>query len=574
MAATDLCSEILKQNTGVQLEEGMEKKICTALIAHLNDKSLDVQGNAVRCIQKISSRIREKHLIMIIEVMADIVVSGEKETRDIYSLAIRGIIGEISDENAASMIKAVYPKLMAGFGNAKSEDVREECVDILAQIFKRFNILLLKRDDLVKKDELMLTIPNQLAFQKPSLRKKATNCMGAFAVILNGRQLSLCLKVLIDKIKDPKSKQDMFTQIQCFSQMARNIGNRLTKDNIKDVLPVLLNQASSVLREQKSVDQDNEIAEASLFAIESVVRRCPREIDQYIQDILDLSIKLLSFDPNYTYPLEDEDEKAGFMEDEGEGWGSDFEDENMGNEDDDDSSWKVRRASAKLIDGIFSARPDMLRDLYRKYGDLLSSRFKERDINVKCNILETFHTVLKTAIHSEQNQGLDFELSIVPSLARAKSSADELHNFVPQIINRIVKQLKESKNGKVKIALMDTLAQLSHVMVNQVAPHFGKILPELEKISNDASSYELIMDTLTVMRRLFKTQDAMNLSYFQEFYQKIQAIILRAIAHDYQKVVSEALRVAGIFVNIIKGPNGLVDPRFAAVVQPLYAAIR
>jgi hypothetical protein len=191
---------------------------------------------------------------MIIEVMADIVVSGEKETRDIYSLAIRGIIGEISDENAASMIKAVYPKLMAGFGSTKSEDVREECVDILAQIFKRFNILLLKKDDLVKKDELMLTIPNQLSFQKPSLRKKATNCMGAFAVILNGRQLSLCLKVLIDKIKDPRSKQDMFTQIQCFSQMARNIGNRLTKDNIKDVLPVLLKEASMVLRDNKSVD--------------------------------------------------------------------------------------------------------------------------------------------------------------------------------------------------------------------------------------------------------------------------------------------------------------------------------
>ena len=228
----------------------------------------------------MSSRIREKHLIMIMEVMADIVVSGEKETRDIYSLAIRGIIGEISEENAPSMIKALYPKLMLGFGNTKSEDVREECVDILAQIFKRFNILLLKRDDLVKKDELMLTIPNQLAFQKPSLRKKATNCMGAFAVILNGRQLSACLNVLIGKIKDPKTKQDMYTQIQCFSQMARSIGNRLSRENIREVLPVLIKQATIVLKEKKSVDQDNEISEASLFAIESLVRRSPKEIEQ------------------------------------------------------------------------------------------------------------------------------------------------------------------------------------------------------------------------------------------------------------------------------------------------------
>ena len=50
MAAADLCSEIMKQGSGVQLEEGMEKKICSAFIAHLNDKSLDVQGNAVKCI--------------------------------------------------------------------------------------------------------------------------------------------------------------------------------------------------------------------------------------------------------------------------------------------------------------------------------------------------------------------------------------------------------------------------------------------------------------------------------------------------------------------------------------------
>jgi hypothetical protein len=49
--------------------------------------------------------------------------------------------------------------------------------------------------------------------------------------------------------------------------------------------------------------------------------------------------------------------------------------------------------------------------------------------------------------------------------------------------------LKENNNAKVKITIMDTLAQLSHVMQNQVPPHFAKILPELENIFNDPSSY-------------------------------------------------------------------------------------
>ena len=70
MAAADLCAEIQKQGVGTQLEEGMEKKICGAFIAHLKDKSLDVQGNAVKCIQKIAPRIREKHLLTIVEELA------------------------------------------------------------------------------------------------------------------------------------------------------------------------------------------------------------------------------------------------------------------------------------------------------------------------------------------------------------------------------------------------------------------------------------------------------------------------------------------------------------------------
>ena len=124
---------------------------------------------------------------MIVELMAEIVVTGEKDTRDIYSLAIRGITGEVSEEYAATMIKAVYPKLIKGFETNKSEDVREECLDILGELFKRFSGLLLKKDDLVKKDQLMSLIPEQLAFPKASLRKKATNCIGAFSVILNNR---------------------------------------------------------------------------------------------------------------------------------------------------------------------------------------------------------------------------------------------------------------------------------------------------------------------------------------------------------------------------------------------------
>jgi hypothetical protein len=160
----------------------MERRICSAFMAHLDDTSLDVQSNAVKCIQKIATKVREKNIIMVVEKMAERVVEGDKETRDIYSMAIRSIINEINEEYAIAMIKTVYTRLLKGMSS--SEEVREECLEILADIFKRFGPLLLKNSTLVNKDELMKVIADQLSINRPSLRKKATNCMGAFAVIL------------------------------------------------------------------------------------------------------------------------------------------------------------------------------------------------------------------------------------------------------------------------------------------------------------------------------------------------------------------------------------------------------
>jgi len=71
---------------------------------------------------------------------------------------------------------------------------------------------------------------------------------------------------------------------------------------------------------------------------------------------------LISYDPNYTY---DEGEDTHMNSDDDEvGWGSDFEDEDVGNEDDDDTSWKVRRAAIKTIESIITSRPEMISTVY------------------------------------------------------------------------------------------------------------------------------------------------------------------------------------------------------------------
>ena len=155
------------------------------------------------------------------------------------------------------------------------------------------------------------------------------------------------------------------------------------------------------MNREQSIDIDNEIAEACLYTFENLIKKCPKEIGQHVERILELSFSLISYDPNYTYD-ENEDEQMEDEENEG-GWGSDFEDEDAGNEDDDDTSWKVRRQAIKTIEAIIVSRPEMLRMLYQQYAKHIVARFKERDDNVKVNVLEAFQTLLKSTVVSEQH---------------------------------------------------------------------------------------------------------------------------------------------------------------------------
>jgi len=81
---------------------------------------------------------------MIVEKLAEMVTGeGKKEVRDIYSLAIRSTIQELKDKEAANMIRTVYSKLIKGLKTG-SDDVKEEVLEILTEIFKKFGSLLIK----------------------------------------------------------------------------------------------------------------------------------------------------------------------------------------------------------------------------------------------------------------------------------------------------------------------------------------------------------------------------------------------------------------------------------------------
>lgn len=127
--------------------------------------------------------------------------------------------------------------------------------------------------------------------------------------------------------------------------------------------------------------------------------RCPKEVYPHVPTVISICLRYLTYDPNYNFDDEDEDDNAMDAEqnDEdyqgqktGPNWpllqeevptltltrlpasvGSDDE-----YSDDDDMSWKVRRAAAKCLDAVVSTRHEMLPEFYRSVSPALVCRFK------------------------------------------------------------------------------------------------------------------------------------------------------------------------------------------------------
>lgn len=164
-----------------------------------------------------------------------------------------------------------------------------------------------------------------------------------------------------------------------------------------------------------SDEDDDELREYCLQAFESFVYRCPKEITPHINkvriirmhfiylahirivesarvtakrkknlgfQIINICLKYITYDPNYNYDddmndLSDGEGVVMEVEEDGE---EDAEDEYS---DDDDMSWKVRRAAAKCLEAVVSSRRELLPDLYRVVSPALIARFKGKYIDLR-----------------------------------------------------------------------------------------------------------------------------------------------------------------------------------------------
>lgn len=302
------------------------------------------------------------------------------------------------------------PPGMLEIGTEKGAN--SDAIDVLIEVVRSFGPMLQEPE----KQAFETSIINILDDERTGsvIKKKAVTAISILAVYLSDRLLGTLVSTTIENFRNPDlSQAKRRLLITMVGSLTRSVPQRLGP-HLKSLAPFVL----SALSEQEFEDsleelnedgapntEIEEVREAGLVALEGFLASCSNDMRPFTHESINAALRYVVYDPN-TASDEDDEEMGGTQggdEEEGETNGvEDFEEDfeaDAAMSDDDDASWKIRRCAAKALYAIISTRSngDLLDDgtLYEKIAPVLVSRFKEREENVRLEILNTLASLIR-----------------------------------------------------------------------------------------------------------------------------------------------------------------------------------
>ncbi|KAH0978631.1 hypothetical protein GBA52_005808 [Prunus armeniaca] len=543
MATSDLLSELNKEN--FKADGDLEIKLSNIIIQQLDDVAGDVSGLAVKCLAPLVKKVSEQRVVEMTNKLCEKLLKEKDQHRDIASIALKTIIAEISTQSLAqSILLSILPQLINGItGPGMSQEIKCESLDILCDVLHKFGNLMATDHEL-----LLGALLSQLSSTQASVRKKTVSCIASLASSLSDDLLAKATVEVVQNLRNKSSKSEMTrTNIQMIGALSRAVGYRFGP-HLSDTVPVLINYCTS------ASENDEELREYSLQALESFLLRCPRDISSYCDEILHLNLEYLSYDPNFTDNMEEDTDDETHEEEEDDESATEYT-------DDEDVSWKVRRAAAKCLAALIVSRPEMLSKLYEEACPKLIDRFKEREENVKMDVFNTFIELLQQTGNVTKGQ---IEIN-------EQSPRWLLKQEVPKIVRSINRQLREKSIKTKVVGTFSVLKELVVVLPDCLADHIGSLIPGIEKALSDKSSTSNLKIEALIFARLVLASHSP--SVFHPYIEALSSPVLSAVGERYYKVTAEALRVCGELVRVVR-PNIEGDGfDFKPYVHPIYNAI-
>lgn len=176
MATNDLMTELQKDS--IKLDDDSERKVVKMILKLLEDKNGEVQNLAVKCLGPLVSKVKEYQVETIVDTLCTNMLSDKEQLRDISSIGLKTVIGELPPASSGSALAANVCKKITGrltSAIAKQEDVsvQLEALDIMADMLSRQGGLLVNFHPSI----LTCLLP-QLTSPRLAVRKRTIIALG------------------------------------------------------------------------------------------------------------------------------------------------------------------------------------------------------------------------------------------------------------------------------------------------------------------------------------------------------------------------------------------------------------
>jgi cullin-associated NEDD8-dissociated protein 1 len=415
--------------------------IVEKLLKCLDDSNGDVQSQALKTIGPLAIRTPQEMLSTFIDKVTNVDISKSQD-HSIPSTASRYLVIALPRpvaglppskpvEDAYFAISRVMIPRLLGYIVIQPEtkgpkalpapppgmlriDVKNgvdvDAIDLLNEVVRCFGTMLKPEEN----EALLKRLWEILEDRATGVigKKKAIAGISILSVYLSDESLSGLVSTTIESLRASHlAAGQRRLLIAMLGSLARTIPSRFgvyLKQIAEFVLQALSQEEHDELLEGRDEDgevdvQSEEVREAALVTLEDFLTSCVNDMRLFTDEALTATLRYLAYDPAIVNDSDDEmDDTRGDAEDDDEGNDFDVDDEDFEEEealdDNDDSSWKIRRCAAKALQALIRTRLNDLMEsgvLYDKIAPFLVKRLGEREENVRLEVLSSLAFIVR-----------------------------------------------------------------------------------------------------------------------------------------------------------------------------------
>ena len=490
---------------------------------------------------------------------------NKKELHDIYSIGLKTTIAEVREDLGKTLINKLLQPTQEGIESGDANQ-RSCWMELLKELIQRFGE---KASESM--EQLLEKTLKCLDDSETPVRKRASTTMGVLAIHANEDQFSAAVNKVLNEIETTSATgisqaSRLQIYVQTISTIARSAGYRLAP-YLDQIIPKLL----AVIGDPSQHDPetvDHDLVDNCVRTLESLVLKCANNIAPHLEKILGVCKNLVRYDPNFAYDEAESEEE----EDQDMNGDENFEidDDDLVNEDDDDSSWKIRRSAVQLISVSVASRPDLLDGIVEFCLQTLSASIFEREENVRIEVYKCLRelfsqcryvagkavartpgVVLEKAgsipgIDVSNMQAFDYGLShaegeavdadTIPQESKDKITA-LFHHECSNILTRLLKAFRKfsSSQNSQEAILMVIRTQISFEGLNDAEA--VKSVFEVCRMAVHHSASAVTMGGLNVLIALLEYSDAHEI---QPILQGASELSVEATRLNWYKLVATA----------------------------------